>query len=249
MIKLINIFRICPVRHWSFRYLCNRFKLFLYEINHPDYPWLTQQANEFLQSCLRKTDIGLEWGSGRSTIWFAMRVANLTSVEGNLAWCEKVKTRLVIRGLRNVQLCYCEIPQKFDKAQSNRYVAIADSFPDNSLDFALIDGNYRCECAIAVLKRIKPGGLLIIDNINVFLPSNSHSPDSRIARAGPSSEKWALLVDLLWSWRCIWTSNGVSDTAIWVKPYNDQGSVSDKPGFVTKKKCYPRSNTRLLKLD
>jgi hypothetical protein len=206
--------------------LYNRFKLFLYEIKHPDYPWLTQQVNEILQSWLRKTDVGLEWGSGRSTIWFARRVANLTSVEHDPSWYGKVKTKLSKCGMTNTKFYLYEIPPNCGSGQSNPYVSIADSFPGNSLDFALIDGRLRSECALGVLKRIKTGGLLIIDNINLFLPSNSHSPNSRTEQAGPSSENWRLLADLLAKWRRIWTSNGITDTAIWIKPCSYNGEAA-----------------------
>ena len=192
----------------------------MYETSHSDYPWLTRQANEILQSWLRKTDVGLEWGAGRSTVWFSKRVANLTSVEHDLVWYEKVKAQIAVHGIGNVHLCPIKLPLTLDKSQSNPYVAIVDSFPNNGLDFVLVDGKYRIECTFKVLNKIKPGGLLIIDNINLFLPSDSHSPNSRNKCAGPSSKEWLLLANMLSSWRCmcIWTSNGVNDTAIWVKP-------------------------------
>lgn len=189
-------------------------------MKHSDRPWLTKQASEILQSWLGETHAGLEWGSGRSTIWFARRVAKLTSVEHDPSWYRKVKKTLSECGITNTKLCLYEIPLKLDEGQSNPYVAIADSFPDNSLDFALIDGVFRNECALAVLKKIKSCGLLIIDNVNLFLPSHSYSPNSRTEQDGPSSQKWRLLADLLSEWRCIWTSNGVTDTAIWIKPHS-----------------------------
>ena len=135
-------------RHWAHRYLYNRFKLFLDEIKHPDHPWLTQQANAILSSWLRKTDVGLEWGSGRSTIWFAKRVAHLTSVEHDPIWYEKVKKELANANITNTKVYCYKTPLKDEEIENNLYVKIADNFPDNSLDFVLVDGIFRSECAL-----------------------------------------------------------------------------------------------------
>jgi len=64
----------------------HKVKVTLYEWSHSNYPWLTQQANLILSTLLKPTDMGLEWGSGRSTIWFTQRVKYLTSVEHDEAW-------------------------------------------------------------------------------------------------------------------------------------------------------------------
>jgi len=66
---------------------------------------------------------------------------------------------------------------------------------------------------------LKSGGILVIDNIERYLPSTSHSPSAR--RAGESrwdSASWDAFAAEVANWRHIWTSNGVSDTALWVKP-------------------------------
>jgi hypothetical protein len=212
-----KLFSSRSIRHWNFRYLRNRFNLYFYEKNHAGYPWLTQQANMILASWLKKTDVGIEWGSGRSTVWFAKRVAKLTSVEHDAKWYNKVKTLLSEEKISNVNLHLYETPKIVDE-KNNPYVDIVDDFPDNSLDFALVDDSFRSECAFKVLKKLKVGGILIIDNINLYLPSNTHSPCSRNDKTGPLSEQWVELANILSTWRRIWTSNGVFDTAIWIKP-------------------------------
>jgi len=217
MSKLGDIVRACPIRHWTARYLYDRFKLFLYEIKHPDYPWLTPLAIEILSSWFRKTDSGLEYGCGRSTLWFARHVAQLTSVEHNHLWYKVTKKKLAEYNINNVKPTFCRLIQN-SRSDKLDYIRIADSFSDGSLDFVLVDAMFRDECALAVLKKIRSGGLLIIDNINWYLPSTSNAPNSRTRQDGPASQNWALLSELLKEWRCIWTSNGVFDTAIYVKP-------------------------------
>lgn len=225
--RLIKAMRTCAFRHWTPKYLYNRFKLFLYEIKHRDHPWLTQQANTILSSCLAKTDVGLEWGSGRSTIWFAKRVAHLTSVEHDPRWYERVKKKLAECNITNTKLYHYKATSKREDIENSPYAEVADNFPDNSLDFALVDGVFRSECALRALRKIKPGGLLIIDNINWYLPSTSSAPNSRTEQNGSASQRWGHLAELLKEWRCIWTSNGVTDTAIWVKPCSQSNRLAD----------------------
>ena len=68
------------------------------------------------------------------------------------------------------------------------------------------------------MPKIKPGGILIIDNINWHLPSQSKAPGTRPAELGPATITWAEVWQELAGWRRIWTSNGVWDTAIFFKP-------------------------------
>ena len=98
------------------------------------------------------------------------------------------------------------------------YPQVVDEMLDSSLDFALVDGIYRDYCAVDVVDKIKPGGVLIIDNVNHYLPSDSFAPNSRSYKQGPISGLWGKFLEIIKDWRCIWTSNGVSDTAFYYKP-------------------------------
>jgi hypothetical protein len=198
------------IRHWTPRYIYNRVALSLYEKQHPDHPWLTHQAINILTTLLKKSDVGLEWGSGRSTIWFASRIQHLVSVEDNLQWYQKVKELLAAQGLSNVDYQLAQ-----DRAT---YVGIVDRFADESLDFVLVDGqSHRSSCAVAIIKKIRVGGVLVLDNANWFLPCNSYAPNSRTVEMGPISTEWQHFLELVQNWRMIWTSNGVTDTAFFIK--------------------------------
>ncbi len=94
---------------------------------------------------------------------------------------------------------------------------IVDSFADESLDFALVDGSLRDHCAAAVLSKLAAGGLLIIDNAHWYLDHVTKSPASRYT-LGPGTDVWADVARRIANWRMIWTSSGVSDTGIWFKP-------------------------------
>ena len=121
-------------------------------------------------------------------------------------------------GIPNVTLLLFESDQGKDKEHCSVYLQVVKRFSKSSLDFVLVDGMHRSAWANAVLEYIRPGGILIIDDANWFLPSNSVSPHSRTCAQGPASPQWAEFLTAVRHWRCIWTSNGVSDTAIYVKP-------------------------------
>ena len=69
-----------------------------------------------------------------------------------------------------------------------------------------------------VIEKIRPGGVLIIDNINRYLPSRSYSPESRSPAEGPKGAVWKDVADRMSGWRYIWTTSGIGDTALFFKP-------------------------------
>jgi predicted O-methyltransferase YrrM len=56
------------------------------------------------------------------------------------------------------------------------------SEPDASLDFVVVDGWYRPVCARAALSKLKPGGLLLIDNTDWKDPLHVHVAQGLTAR-------------------------------------------------------------------
>jgi len=210
--------RARPVRHLTPRYVYRRTRQLAYERAHPDDPWLTPAAIRLLGSLLRPSDRGAEFGSGRSTVWFARRVATLVSVEHDGQWHAAVSARLAAHHLGNVDYILAPEDQPMERGGDSAYARVALALPDASLDFALIDGHYRDYSAKFILTKIAPGGLLIIDNANWYLPCRSKAPNSRTAALGPATPTWAEVAQELSGWRSIWTSSGVYDTAIFIKP-------------------------------
>jgi hypothetical protein len=192
---------------------------------HPAAPWLTAEATSMLERWLRPDHVGMEWGSGRSTLWFAERVGHLLSVEHDRGWHEAVSLELVERTITNVdyRLCPCE-PERVETAEwiaamfASDYVRAVDSYRANSLDFALVDGMYRSACALAVLPKLRSGAWLVVDNVNWFLPSASRAPSSRGVTDCPLSPTWEEFASAVSGWDLQWTENGVADTAIWRLP-------------------------------
>ena len=201
--------------------MVDRLRLALRERINADAPWLTAGAVSFLERWLQPTQAGFEWGSGRSTAWFAARVHHLTSVEDDAGWYQKVRGQLQ-EGHLLERVTYHHIPvDDGAPAPAHPYVGILSDHQE-SLDFCLVDGvtDLRAHCALACLPKLRPGGLLIIDNANWFIPRRgpSRAPNSRGLAEGYASDAWAELGRQIAAWECLWTTNGVTDTAFWIKP-------------------------------
>jgi predicted O-methyltransferase YrrM len=100
----------------------------------------------------------IEFGSGRSTAWFAKRVDELTSFETDQVWYEKVKIDL--KEYKNTNLKFLDGDIEFRN--------LILTFDYNSIDTLLIDGAYRELCANLLIDKMKSGGVMIIDNANWF---------------------------------------------------------------------------------
>lgn len=206
-----------PLAHFRPRYLFDRARWYFYERRYPDRPWINRHAIDLLETMLRGDVDGLEWGSGRSTQWFGKRLRRLTSIENDPAWYETVKRQLAERGVSNVDYLLLKGSQDDPAPDSSEYVRICDRFADASLGFVLIDGWLREQCAKAVVPKVAAGGAIVLDNANWYIDWPTRTPRSRYRR-GPANGHWAEFQRMVEGWRFTWTSDGVSDAAIWVKP-------------------------------
>jgi len=181
---------------------------------------LARQAVEILDGRLKPSDVGLEWGSGRSTLWFAQRVAHLTSIEHNDRWHKRVRQTLSEKGADNVDLLYA--PLEAEDGGLPEYVRAAAEKPRASFDFVLVDGRLRDQCAEVALQLLKPGGMLIIDDAARYIQHSYCCPQSVMAQNGPPSQLWAKIVRELETLEAetIWTSDGVTATVFYIMPEN-----------------------------
>lgn len=208
-------------RHITPRYVADRLVQIRHEHNHPEQPWLTPAMVDILETWLKPDDRGLEWGAGRSTAWFAARMGHLTSIEDNAEWMTKVQDMLRKRGLsQKVTLHAAPIPPGERGAQA-RYVRLAETIAPESLDFCLVDGDLRDHCALAGLGLLKPGGLIVVDNVERHLPRDpkSRAPCARGPEQGCETREWEVFRDAVAGWRCVWLTSGTTDTAFWQKPF------------------------------
>jgi hypothetical protein len=91
------------------------------------------------------------------------------------------------------------------------------TFADCEMTVVVVDGEYGDHCAVAAVPKLASGGLLIVDDANWFLDHPTTSPHSRAGR-GSANDVWALFAQTVASCRFVWTTDGVTDTAIRIKP-------------------------------
>ena len=103
------------------------------------------------------------------------------------------------------------------------------AFGDETLDYALVDSAPRgCLCA-GIAPKLRPGGVLILDNANWYLPPpasgtpacagnrlgrDRHARQPHTAPPVLARVREALIAD----WPALWSSNGVQMTLVLVKP-------------------------------
>lgn len=184
--------------------------------NKSDVPWITPEAIERLSTLLRPTDHGLEFGAGGSTIWLARRCATVRSVDGFAFWHDQLAARIERERIANITLTLVSADELGYESAAHRdaYVNVYPELEPGSLDWVFVDGEYRDQTAARGIDLLKPGGLLVLDDANSFVPSGTRST-WKVTR--PASPLWAEVMEKISDWRVIWTTNGVSDTAIWTK--------------------------------
>lgn len=195
--------------HLSLRYVLDRMQERAYQKQRPEMPWLTPAACEALRDVLRSTDTVLEFGSGRSTKWLAKHVKRVISIEHNPAWHAKVYKDLKVAGLSNVDLHLVEEGGCFI-SDVNALVA------EVSVDVFLVDGIQRDECALLSLEKIRSGGVIILDDSQRYLPSDSRAPE----KLDPNQVNplWLEFRKKIENWRKVPTTSGVSDTTFIFAP-------------------------------
>jgi hypothetical protein len=150
-------------------------------------PWINFPAIDYLDREIKKKFICFEWGMGGSTAYLRNRASSVISVEHDLEWFLKCENQidngrlifdLAIFKKNRSQLKF--IPPSLhseDKVESFRsgvkkyagmsfedYVLYINKWPDYSFDLVLVDGRSRPACLRAAINKVKPDGILMLDN-------------------------------------------------------------------------------------
>jgi predicted O-methyltransferase YrrM len=126
----------------------------------PERPWIVPAAVGWLRRRIRSDWAVLEFGSGRSTVWFARRAGSVLSFEDNEYWYPRTQERLAEAGLTNVDLRLREV-EGFPKEVAE--------LPDASFDLVLVDfleapAVTRIDALKPAMKKVRPGGYLLLDD-------------------------------------------------------------------------------------
>lgn len=184
-----------------------------YLLNTPS-PWITFDAIDFLRQQLTPGLRFFEYGSGGSTLfWLLFNPAGVVSVEHDPMWYSKMTRRLAssVVDYRLVlpepraggeaadpadPTAYASADPAYAACAFRQYVSQIDSFPDDYFDVILIDGRARPACIMHSSRKLKRGGLLILDNAErsyYTVKTQAYLQDfqcNSIAGVGPCERVW-----------------------------------------------------------
>lgn len=185
----------------------HRLRAYFFYLSHPRHPLFTPAATKFLQGYLKPGLQLFEWGAGRSTPFFARYGVTLTSIEHDPKWYQIIQRKMAARRLR-VDLKLVEAgpsarsagsAEFLERVEFLNYVQAILRYPDNFFDLVVVDGRERAACLLIALPKVKPSGLLILD-------------DSQRERYRPAMQKVEQL-----GWEAISFSYGFNCTTAWRK--------------------------------
>jgi hypothetical protein len=207
------------LRSWTPAYIMHRLYHEFYTRTHPGEPWFARPAIHFVREWIKPTDSGFEWGSGRSTIWFAQHTQRIVSVEHHADWYNQIRTQIETLNLKNTEYHFCDLSQETEEtAAQSAYVQTIKRY-DQLFDYMVVDGLVRDHCAMLALQHLKPGGLLIVDNANRFIvPPRWIKVPYFSAWDKPLTPTWAQFSEKIGDWRKIWMNDGVNCTLLLIKP-------------------------------
>jgi hypothetical protein len=172
-------------------------------------PGLRRDVILILERLLNKKMIGLEWGSGSSTVWYLQKLKYLITVEQDSNWASTVRDYITSMdqsaiGQWNLQVILSDVqgpewsvsPSARKSFQSYVSVPVPDSMK-GKFDLIVIDGRSRIACLRRAILLLKPqGGLLVLNN-----SERRHYSDQ--AKIIPP---W---------WKKYQTDNTITQTTIW----------------------------------
>lgn len=148
-------------------------------------PWLNFPAVEFLENAIKPGDRVFEFGGGGSTLFFCKKKTEVYTVEDNADWFEILSEMVKKRGYTQWN-GYFQSPEQYAGTNTQRrpdnpadfmsgsrglgamtfekYARTIDTFPDAFFDVVLVDGRARPSCFRQAIPKIKPGGLVVVDN-------------------------------------------------------------------------------------
>jgi hypothetical protein len=177
---LFNLNLNLSIRDW----LCSRISRLgnLSPLNL-EMPWICYSAISYLEDWLKPGMNILEYGSGGSTLFFLRHECNIISIEHDPSWYNVVaasinrcankdnsKLFLSVPVYTNETLDYknesncVSIDSGFDGYSFSSYVKHVDQYRDSTFDLILVDGRARRACLHYSASKVKPGGLIILDN-------------------------------------------------------------------------------------
>jgi hypothetical protein len=151
-------------------------------------PWINYPSLDFLTEYLRGKSTAFEWGMGGSTLFLRRQVPTVVSIEHDEKWFSEAETtiaaadldRFKLRNLRpryrsrclllppkdigRTDAAYSSGLKAFTKKSFRTYAQSIRPWPDKFFDLVLVDGRARTACCKEGAAKVKPGGILMLDN-------------------------------------------------------------------------------------
>jgi len=121
----------------------------------PALPWIAYTTIRVLGDFLNRDSRVLEFGSGMSTLWYAQRARDVFSTEDNPSWYDRVGRMVKVKGLDNVTHVLAASEEDYFTFMSE---------DTEGFDLVMVDGSHRSQCVAHAAERVKPGGILYLDN-------------------------------------------------------------------------------------
>jgi len=120
-------------------------------------PWFTYPAVEFLSQLDYSSKRVFEYGAGTSTLFWDQRAANIVAVETSEQWLASVRNQASAR-------CSVILSTEDPNEYANQIQAYGD------FDVIVIDGpgQTRPACCRQALHHLAPGGIVILDNSDLW---------------------------------------------------------------------------------
>jgi SAM-dependent methyltransferase len=123
-------------------------------------PWMVSSAVRAIADSIPRDAQVLEFGSGNSTAWFAQRARLVLSLEYDERWAAAVRARLANANVANCDLRVMPLAE---------VIPFVQGLPDDSFDLIVVDnhetaGVTRLDCLMAARTKVKPGGILVLDD-------------------------------------------------------------------------------------
>lgn len=160
-------------------------------------PWLPFVVIDRLEEHLTSTSKVFEFGGGGSTVWFANHAGEVVTVEHDPEWFPVLESAVAGRP-------GCTLIHETSENDYAGYVAAIDAYPDDTFDAVVVDGRERVRCLERALTKVKPGGLLVLDDANRTRYASAYS----LAGAWPGRTYRGLTP----------TKNLPGVTAVWQRP-------------------------------
>lgn len=130
-------------------------------------PWWPFTAIAGVRASLPPQAHVFEFGGGGSTLWLTDQGAHVTVAEHEPEWVEVLRTRLPPSATVLTAAPAATgtiLSSDFTDRYFDDYVALVDDVAEESLDLVIIDGRARVDCGLRAMPKVKPSGLLLLDD-------------------------------------------------------------------------------------